>query len=72
VSSFDLSGYLASTAVFSDWSRASSTRVSTVAGFLAVCASSVGAGSATIVVFLAVALSVVSYLLCLILALCSP
>jgi hypothetical protein len=43
-----------------------------VAGFLAVCASSVGAGSATIVVFLAVALSVVSYLLCLILALCSP
>jgi hypothetical protein len=54
------------TAVFSVWSWASSSRVSTVAGFLA------GAGSSTVAVFSAVVISVVSYLLCLILALCSP
>jgi hypothetical protein len=61
-----------STTVFSGWSQASSSRVSMVVGFSAVCTSSVGAGSSTVAVFLVVALSVVSYLLCLILALCSP
>jgi hypothetical protein len=67
---FDLDGYSASMSVFSGWSRAPSTRVSTVAGFLVVCASSTGVGSSTVVVFSTVALSVVSYLLRLILALC--
>jgi hypothetical protein len=68
---FDLDRYSMSTVVFSDWSRASSSRVLAVAGFSAVWVSLVGAGSSTVMVFLTVALSVVSYLLYLILALCS-
>jgi hypothetical protein len=60
-----------STAVFSGWSRASSSRVSAIAGFSVVWVSLAGAESSTVALFSTVALSVVSYLLCLILALCS-
>jgi hypothetical protein len=42
-----------------------------VAGFSAICVSSAGVGSSIVAVFSAVVISVVSYLLCLILALCS-
>jgi hypothetical protein len=71
VSSFELGGYSTLTVVLSDWSWAPSSRVSAVAGFSVVCASSAGAGSSIVAVLSAVALSVVSYLLRLILALCS-
>jgi hypothetical protein len=57
--------------VFSGWSWASTSWVSAIAGFSVVCASSTGAEPSTVVLFSVVALSVVSYLLRLVLALCS-
>jgi hypothetical protein len=70
VLSFDLSGYSALTAEFFGWSRACSSKVSlTVAGILMVCVSLTGAGFSTIAVFPTDVISVVSCLLCLILAL---